>query len=927
MKKLMIMCAAIMAAMLGLAANEKPPTVKCLKWTDTESNVVLPEMVAEMKLLERTYYDNDNHGFNYESEEFHKGELGRRLLSVYIYLPELTQDETRQKTLEEEHDEVVDAVITRPDTVGDFSKVEVAERGKESIIAGEKALTTTFTYMVHPNIVGNLDEMCRGVAMLTRINGYFFKLRYTESFKNTEETGTRWSEILNAFTAALEEAKKTRSVDIYSIEDDAAALSSLKAKWKGAPSKVSRWELPNYDTAFTEIDQCQEWCQENPSERYSTFERYVRGAIELQMEPDIWYYNLACAQAVQGRNDEAITALEKAIAAGCICGPAKLEHILNDSDLETLKDDPRFKRLVKLGEFDLPNNKKFSVESAKIENGLIKLEEKNVYYGQSNQYYTIRTEVETGTEVFYINGHKNHPLIPEGDFVTIVFPEEARESLCSKGVPNAFVIREEGEDVYPLPVIVACDEDKAMYGKIGSVGYGIFRGVIPIFLRGEAVWNCPHIIAHAGNEEESDKFVTLIAKIIGAMPKEAYSSASIIMPTILREAQKEPNDSMLLKYDNIDEEKALQIVSRIKSEEDVGDYLQPIFTGSGKPEFYTNLFQLKEGETSFEVEISEILNRELIWEPMGDAANFVKIMPLKDGTKAKVELSEDCPHNQKFEIAVRAKRKDGTITPASIVNFHRLKKEEREPEQLPDFTHQAEGVYIDFSEGMKGYTMPLNFRIKENIAHYISQRIDQDSPDNRKKMKLAEFKTSDNDIWKVDDAAIEAELEEVFKEKFDGTFESVLFAYEAIGEKEEELAIAEFDKHYPRYKNRRDTKLWLINEEYVVTVGKNPDEPLPCRDFAFAKFEPSTGKVIYSEYVLGFPNKGIVDTILRAFDSDPVAINNLAVFEYALLDNKQEFDPIRIDSLLQCAEEAGVEEAKWNREVIKGFLSDDEVYE
>lgn len=921
MKKLMIICVAVMSTMVGFAANEKPPTIKCLKWTDTGSNVVLPEMVADMKLLSRIFYDQDNYSFTYESEEFHKGEIGRRLLSAYIYWPRLTEDGTRQVTLEEEHAAVVETVKARPDLVGDFSKVEVLEGAKESVIAGEKALTTTFNHMVHPNVDGNLDEMCRGFALMTKINGYFFKLRYTESFKNTEETGTRWPEILSAFTAALEEAKKTREVDVYAIEEDGAAFEALKAKWKGAPSKVSQWELPKYDETFDEIDQCQDWCQENPSERYPEFEKYIRLAIELQMEPDIWYYNLACAHAMQGRKEAAIEALEKAMVAGYVSEEGKVEHALNDSDLESVREDVRFKRLLRLAEIDLPNNKKFAIEPAKIEKDMLKLNEKNVYYGEGEHYYCVKTEVKTGKEVFYLNGHKNHPLIPKGDLVTVVFPEEAREVVCAKGFPNAYVTTGEGEAFCGLPIIVACDELDAAFRDFDAVNHGVFRGVIPIFSRGATVWNCPHIIAHSGDEEESDKFVTLITKIIGAMPRETYSVASVLMPTILREAQKEPNDSMLLSYDNIDEEKALQIAARIKSNEDCCDYLQPVFTGSGDCVFYTNLFYLMNGETGFEVEISEEVNREMVWEAREEAANFVKITPSEDGTQTKVELSEDCPYNQKFEITVRAKRKDGTITPASIVNFYRYKEEEKKEEPLPDFTLLDKGTSIDYSEGLKGYTLPLGFRIKENIAEYVSQFTKQEHPESLK-MKLAQYAPSDKDLWKVDDAAIEVELKKVYDEKLAGSLDSVFTAYRAMSEKEEELAISEFDKHFPRYKNRRDNKVWVLGEDYIVMVGKHPDEPLPCRDFVFAKLDPSTGKIIRSDYVSGFPTKEIANTILRAFECDPIAINNVAVFMYASLADKRDFDPEEIDAILKLAEEAGVEEAKRNREILKDFVKD-----
>ncbi|MHC4415577.1 MAG: TPR end-of-group domain-containing protein [Planctomycetota bacterium] len=53
-------------------------------------------------------------------------------------------------------------------------------------------------------------------------------------------------------------------------------------------------------------------------------------------------YNLACAYALTGRIDEAFEALEAARASGFDLG----EQIMTDSDLDSLRDDPRFNKLA-----------------------------------------------------------------------------------------------------------------------------------------------------------------------------------------------------------------------------------------------------------------------------------------------------------------------------------------------------------------------------------------------------------------------------------------------------------------------------------------------------------------------------------------------------------------------------------------------------
>lgn len=54
------------------------------------------------------------------------------------------------------------------------------------------------------------------------------------------------------------------------------------------------------------------------------------------------HYNLACIRAIQGRNDEAIEELTRAVAVGF----NDVRWAARDGDLEPLRDDPRFQRLL-----------------------------------------------------------------------------------------------------------------------------------------------------------------------------------------------------------------------------------------------------------------------------------------------------------------------------------------------------------------------------------------------------------------------------------------------------------------------------------------------------------------------------------------------------------------------------------------------------
>ena len=62
----------------------------------------------------------------------------------------------------------------------------------------------------------------------------------------------------------------------------------------------------------------------------------------LVPEDPVARYNLACSFALVGRRDEALQALGRAIELGY----REPEHMAADPDLESIRDDPRFAKLV-----------------------------------------------------------------------------------------------------------------------------------------------------------------------------------------------------------------------------------------------------------------------------------------------------------------------------------------------------------------------------------------------------------------------------------------------------------------------------------------------------------------------------------------------------------------------------------------------------
>ncbi len=65
--------------------------------------------------------------------------------------------------------------------------------------------------------------------------------------------------------------------------------------------------------------------------------------VRLRPERPIPWYNLACSYALLGMTDKAIAALDRALRLGY----SHLAHLGRDPDLNSIRDDPRFARLLR----------------------------------------------------------------------------------------------------------------------------------------------------------------------------------------------------------------------------------------------------------------------------------------------------------------------------------------------------------------------------------------------------------------------------------------------------------------------------------------------------------------------------------------------------------------------------------------------------
>lgn len=116
--------------------------------------------------------------------------------------------------------------------------------------------------------------------------------------------------------------------------------------------------------------------------KYAEAERICAQAHEVAPFFPLTSYNLACFQALQGKKDEALANLEKAVAAGFANAP----HMLKDDDLASLREDPKFVALVAKAKEVAANPPVTKVEPTKIEKSVATVSKTNAAYDpQINQ--------------------------------------------------------------------------------------------------------------------------------------------------------------------------------------------------------------------------------------------------------------------------------------------------------------------------------------------------------------------------------------------------------------------------------------------------------------------------------------------------------------------------------------------------------------
>ena len=492
---------------------------------------------------------------------------------------------------------------------------------------------------------------------------------------------------------ANEQVEEFEREDVYAIESPKERLEALRRKWPHAGDRVSMWEMPEYEDRFFEIDRLWVWCSEDKAARYGFSKEAVLEAIDMKIEPAIWYYNLACVKAVLGEDrDEAFEALEQAVAAGY----DDSGHAWADDDFESITNDTRFAMLCETMEA-VEENVRWPNKVLKEGDEKMMLSNDNVYYGFKDHSYTCRLETTNDCPIVYLN-HSLQPFKRPCDGIIMPeFPEEAVYYGRNLGASNMKFADEQCEEYVPTIAASDCvyEEDRlnramsipARLGcndKAAHIDYGlcVFYNVLGVYTAASDYWvdgidrfvgYYPGCIAHTGGVEESDKFVTLYRDIVRELPENLRGCASMVALDIIRHAQKCVTDEEsymsgiahrpVIRFEDIDEERAIADARQMKERKiSANSFVIPPIEENKLlfvPTYVNNIWEYPydrillskslahramlatwgERTGAIEVKIVDPAEGKLVWKVLQGDEKKVRIIPVEeDAARVRIEV-------------------------------------------------------------------------------------------------------------------------------------------------------------------------------------------------------------------------------------------------------------------------------------------------
>lgn len=345
--------------------------------------------------------------------------------------------------------------------------------------------------------------------------------------------------------------------------DAEAEWNRMREKYPDALERCSVFERMDKAKAFQEIDAEQHRVVE--AEDWVAFERVARAGIALKTQPEIWYYNLACALSRQGKIAEALTALEQSVAAGY----RNRRHAEQDGDLENLRKEARYRELLDV----MSVNDRLSRPKPPItiQNGRFMPTEATTYCSTTkyDEYFVADLAI-TPDRCPLVFMDRNQPIEgthadadPNLGLIQMDYPAEMVKFRQDRGAAN-FSFRFANGEGY-IPTLAVSDVTGGTYPGSSLFGESVLadhlfsldglceRNVLQLYAAGidygvdgldRYLANIPLAVNYVGGKKEQEFFVRAIVGTIRALPARVRDEATAkgilvdVVQKLLRMSQK-----------------------------------------------------------------------------------------------------------------------------------------------------------------------------------------------------------------------------------------------------------------------------------------------------------------------------------------------------------------------------------------------------
>lgn len=426
---------------------------------------------------------------------------------------------------------------------------------------------------------------------------------------------------------------------------------------------------------------------------YAAMEKASRDGLALGSADELWAYNLACALALQGKDEAALAALDKAIDAGFL----DTDYLVKDPDFATLRGTDGFKaRLTRMARLtDHPDRKKSAALAPDASHTVMQTASNTLWRFQAGLFHTLVDLPATNPPVAYRgpeektlnawlregsaagtagllyvnrdNGTCSLDPAPYPGMVRLAYSSDVTDRKLNIGLPNTLFTQ--GQTGLLVPVIgnssmgymnspywrsqpraICGDPRQVTLQSVFLLGNQLF--FYPVYgdydLQTGDLFpaNLPYLIAVAGQTDAERPFLEAAAAALSALRPETRAAllrANLLMPTL----------SMLFRASQ----------KTLKRRE---DYL----TGIAHPA----VFQARDLDTAKLVQMAHALTtnalpplvllgvrRETQMIPDRDFFDLSRTEQLFDSPLAVARVFRGAPRTRTLEIQTRCPRTDARL--------------------------------------------------------------------------------------------------------------------------------------------------------------------------------------------------------------------------------------------------------------------------